>query len=61
MKNPDPFPEYPHLKRRANVGKYGWLTLVSVTRTSDNFLIGTAKTDNGELVSNLFIGKAPEK
>ena len=61
MAKRDSFPGYPHLKRRAYVPRYGWLTLVDVQRTSDGFLIGTARTDDGELVSNLFIGAAPQE
>jgi hypothetical protein len=55
----DAFPGYPHVRAGwVNTSRYGDLKLVSLTETSDGFLIGTAKTRSGELVSNLFIGKA---
>lgn len=53
------FPGYPHVKAGwVHTDRYGDLKLVSVYKTSDGFLIGTAKNRAGELVSNLFIGKA---
>lgn len=54
------FPGYPHLKAGwVHTDRYGEVKLVEVNRTSDGFLIGCAKTRAGELVSNLFLGRAP--
>lgn len=53
------FPGYPHVKAGwVHTNRYGELKLVSVNKTSDGFLIGTAKNRKGELVGNLFIGRA---
>lgn len=52
------FPGHPHLKAGwVRTDRYGELKLVEVNRTSDGFLIGCAKTRNGGLVSNLFLGR----
>jgi len=53
------FPGYPHVKAGwVRTDRYGEVKLVEVNETSDGYLIGTAKTRSGELVFNLFIGKA---
>lgn len=53
------FPGYPHIKAGwVHTDRYGEVKLVSVSKTSDGFLIGTAKNRKGELVGNLFIGSA---
>lgn len=55
----DSFPGYPNVKAGwVRTDRYGELKLVEVIKTSDGFLIGTAKNRSGELVNNLFIGKA---
>lgn len=61
MSNRKSFPGYPNLKAGwIPTDRYGDLKLESVTPTSDGFLIGTAKTRSGKLVSNLFLGSAPK-
>lgn len=57
--NKKSFPGYPNLKAGyVNTSRYGDVKLVAVDKTSDGFLIGTGKTRAGELVFNLFLGKA---
>jgi hypothetical protein len=53
------FPGYPNVKAGwVHTDRYGDVKLVELNKTSDGFLIGTAKTRSGEIVSNLFIGRA---
>jgi hypothetical protein len=53
------FPGYPNIKSGwVHTDRYGDVKLVEITRTSDGFLIGTAKNRRGQLVLNLFIGRA---
>lgn len=53
------FPGYPNVKAGwIKTDRYGEVKLVAVDKTSDGFLIGTAKNRAGQLVLNLFIGRA---
>ena len=52
----DSFPGFPHLRRTA-VTDRGLATLLEVSRTSDNFLIGLAAFESGEIHS-VFLGEA---
>lgn len=52
----DSFPGYPHLKRVAQTDR-GRAELLEVNRTSDNFLIGLAEFEDGEIHS-VFLGEA---
>lgn len=60
MSTRDHFPGYPHLKRVAH-GKLGRMELLSVTATSDGFLMGQAKIGTGKnaYVRSVFIGRDP--
>lgn len=54
----DSFPGYPNVKAGwVHTDRYGDVKLVEVVETSDGFLIGTGKTRNGALVTNLFLGR----
>lgn len=54
----DHFPGYPNLKRVTHSDRYGRMELIDVTRTSDGYLIGTAKIGEGEnsYIHSVFIG-----
>ena len=52
------FKEYPHINTGwVHTDRYGEIKLVSIDKTSDGFLIGTAKDRAGEWVFNLFLGR----
>lgn len=55
------FPGYPHLKRVAHSAQYGRMELLSVSRTSDGFLIGQALIGAGAnaYTHSVFLGRAP--
>lgn len=53
------FPGYPNIKAGwVHTDRYGEVKLIEINKTSDGFLIGTGQTRSGELVFNLFIGRA---
>jgi hypothetical protein len=57
MSKRESIPGYPHLKASwVQTDRYGDLKLIEVNRASDGFLIGVAKTRNGAIVTNLFLG-----
>lgn len=58
----DHFPGYPHLKRVAHSARYGRMELLSVTETSDGFLLGQAKIGKGRnaYTHSVFLGRAPK-
>lgn len=60
MKDRDSFPGYPHLKRVAWSRQYGRMELLEVTRTSDGYLIGTARIGKGNdsYIHSVFLGEA---
>jgi hypothetical protein len=58
----DHFPGYPHLKRVAHNAQYGRMELLSVSRTSDGFLLGRAKIGTGRnaYTHSVFLGRDPK-
>lgn len=54
----DHFPEYPNLKRVTHSDRYGRMELLQVTRTSDGYLLGTARIGEGQdaYIHSVFIG-----
>ena len=56
----DHFPGYPNLKRVTHSDRYGRMELLGVNRTSDGYLIGTARIGEGEdsYIHDIFIGGA---
>lgn len=53
----DHFPGYPHLKRVCESPRYGRMELIEVSRTSDGFLVGMARFEDGSMHS-VFLGAA---
>ena len=56
------FPAYPHLKRVTRSARYGRMELLSVSRTSDGFLLGQAKIGTGRnaYTHSVFLGRDPQ-
>ena len=56
----DHFPGYPNLKHVIQSDRYGRMELIEVNRTSDGYLIGTAKIGEGDEVymHSVFLGAA---
>lgn len=54
------FPGYPQLKRVVWSERYGRMELLEVHRTSDGYLVGTAKIGEGDetYIHEIFIGDA---
>ena len=55
------FPGYPHIRRVAYSERYGRMELISIDRTSDGYLIGTAKIGEPgpeQFVHSIFLGSA---
>ena len=54
-------PGYPHLKRVIHHPTYGRMEILSVSKTSDGYLIGFAKIGEGKRAyhHSIFIGMAP--
>lgn len=59
-KGQDHFPGYPQLKRFTYSDRYGRMELLAVNRTSDGYLIGTARIgeDEDSYIHDVFIGGA---
>jgi hypothetical protein len=58
MSDNDTFPGYPHLSRVGYSDRFGRMELLSVDKTSDGFLTGYARFEDGSSHS-VFLGKAP--
>lgn len=59
MEKRNSFPGYPNIKAGwVPTSRYGDVKLVEINKTSDGYLIGTGKTRSGEMVFNLFLGRA---
>ena len=54
------FPGYPHLKRVIDHPVYGRMELLDVQRTSDGYLVGTARIGEGDqaYIHSVFLGRA---